>query len=183
MKCSAPRWPMPMLSGRIFGTPGYGSKSFRSTSGIPSSAQALAVSSVVCRLMTPCHFLLRSQRGSVSEMAWSSWKAVQMWWVRSKWAIPFSMAVLSSKRVRKIRSTWGFFFTPRLCKHPIGEASAAAVPGGRGLRLQRVFLDEGDDLLGVAEAEGREGVGGAVVHRDPARRGVAQASHGEADPG
>ena len=89
-----------------------------------------AVSGVVCRLMTPCHFLLRSQRGSVSEMAWSSWNAVQMWWVRSKCAMPFSMAVLSSKRVRKIRSTWGFFFTPRLCKHPIREASAAAVPHG-----------------------------------------------------
>jgi hypothetical protein len=42
--------------------PGNGSTSFRSTRGILSSAQAATSSGVVWRLMTPCHFLLRSQR-------------------------------------------------------------------------------------------------------------------------
>jgi hypothetical protein len=68
---------MPTLSGLIFGTPGYGSTSFRSTSGIPRSAQARTSWGVVCLLMTPLQFLLASHRGSVSERAWSSWKAVQ----------------------------------------------------------------------------------------------------------
>lgn len=66
-----------MLSGLIFGTPGKGSTSFRSTSGIWRSAHARTSSGVVCRLMTPFQFLLASQRGSVSERASSSWNAVQ----------------------------------------------------------------------------------------------------------
>ena len=93
------------LSGRILGTPGNGSTSFRSTSGILSSAQAAASTGVVCLLMTPCHFLPRIHCGSFSETAMSSWKAVQTRCVRSKWAIPLSIAMLSSKRVWKISRT------------------------------------------------------------------------------
>ena len=74
-----------------------------------SSTQSAASLEVVCRLMTPCHFLLRIHFGSDSEIPWSSWKAVQTWWVRSKCAMPLSIAMLSSKRVSNIRRTWGFF--------------------------------------------------------------------------
>ena len=83
MKCSAPRCPSPTLSGRIFGTPGNAGVSFRSTNGSFKSTHVCISAGVVCRLMTPCHFLLRSQRGSVSARASSSWKAAQSWWVRS----------------------------------------------------------------------------------------------------
>jgi len=103
-----------------------GVSSLRSTSGTCNSAHARTRAGVVCRLMTPCHFLLCSQRGSTSACASSSRNAAQCPCDRPYWAMPFNIAVESSKRVRKTSRTWGL--TVSMIQRSSGEASARAGP-------------------------------------------------------
>ena len=66
------------------------------------------------------------------------------------------------------------------------EARADAVQEGApfmGLLLQRVLLDERDDIGGAQEAERGKGIRRAIVECQTARGGVTEAPHREADPG